>query len=53
MHAQHFKQIYFDNVTVTGYTDPVILTKTEGEVIMKNSTPIRVELTDTLHDKYV
>lgn len=53
MHADHFKQIYFDNVTVTGFTDPTILSKTEGEVIMKNSTPIKFKLTDVLHDQYV
>lgn len=53
MHADHFKQIYFENVTVTGFTDPTILSKTEGEVIMKNSTPIKFQLTDVLHDKYV
>jgi len=53
MHAEHFKQIYFDNVTVTGYSHPTILSKTEGEVIMKNSTEIDFQLTDVLHDKYV
>ncbi len=53
MHADNFKQIYFDNVTVTGFTDPTILSKTEGEVIIKNSTPIKFKLTDVLHDKYV
>jgi len=53
MHANHFKQIYFDNVTVTGFTDPTILSKTEGELVMKNSTPIKFKLTDVLHDRYV
>ncbi len=53
MHADGFKQIYFDNVTVTGFTEPTILSKTEGEVIMKNSTPIQFQLTDVLHDQYV
>ncbi len=53
MHADKFKQIYFENVTVTGFTDPKILSKSEGEVIIKNSTPIKFELTDVLHDKYV
>ena len=53
MHADKFKQIYFENVTVTGFTDPKILSKSEGEVVMKNSTPIKFELTDVLKDKYV
>ena len=53
MHADSFKQIYFDNVTVTGYTDPTILSKTDGEVIIKNSTPIKFKIVDELHDKYV
>lgn len=53
MHADNFKQIYFENVTVTGFTEPTILSKTEGEVIMKNSTPVKFQLTDVLHDKYV
>jgi len=53
MNAAHFKQIYFDNVTVTGYNDPTIFTTTNGEIIMKNSSPIKVQLTDVLHDKYV
>ena len=53
MHADNFKQIYFENVTLTGFTDPTILSKTEGEVIMKNSTDIKFKLTDALQDKYV
>ncbi len=53
MHADSFKQIYFDNVTLTGFTDPTILSKTEGELTIKNSTPIKFKLTDVLHDKYV
>ena len=53
MHADKFKQIYFDNVTLTGFRDPTILSKSEGEVILKNSTPIKFQLTDELHDKYV
>ena len=53
MNAQHFKQIYFENVTVTGFNDPTIFTTTEGEIIMKNSSPIKVQLTDTLKDRYV
>lgn len=53
MHADNFKQIYFDNVTVTGFSDPTILSKTEGEIIMKNSTEIKFKLTDEIIDKYV
>jgi hypothetical protein len=53
MHADKFKQIYFENVTVTGFNDPTILSKSEGEVIMKNSTPVKFQITDVLHDKYV
>lgn len=36
-----------------GSTVPTILSKTEGEVILKNSTPIKFQLTDVLHDRYV
>ena len=53
MHADNFKQIYFENVTVTGFTDPTILSKTNGEIIMKNSTDIKFKIVDILHDKYV
>ena len=53
MNADHFKQIYFDSVEVTGYLEPTIFTKTEGEIIFKNSTPIKVVKTDTLIDRYV
>ena len=53
MNAQNFKQIYFENVTVTGFNDPTIYTATEGEVIMKNSSPVKVQLTDKLIDRYV
>ena len=53
MNADHFKQIYFDTVTVTGYHEPTVFTKTEGEIIFKNSTPIKVVKTDTLIDRYV
>lgn len=53
MNAQHFKQIYFENVTVTGFNDPTIFTTTEGEIIMKNSSPIKVQKTDKLIDRYV
>ena len=53
LHADHFRKIEFDHVTVTGYTDPVILSKTEGEIVSKDSTPIRFVLTDVLHDRYV
>lgn len=53
MHADNFKQIYFENVTVTGFTEPTILSKTKGEIIMKNSTDIKFKLVDVLHDKYV
>ena len=53
MHADNFKQIYFENVTVTGFTEPTILSKTEGEIILKNSTDIKFKLTDHIQDKYV
>ena len=53
MHADNFKQIYFENVTVTGFTEPIILSKTNGEIIMKNSTDIKFKIVDVLHDKYV
>ena len=53
MNAAHFRQIYFENVTVTGFNDPTIYTTTDGEIIMKNSSPIRIEKTDVLHDRYV
>lgn len=53
MHADNFKQIYFENVTVTGFTEPTILSKTNGEIIMKNSTDIKFKIVDVIHDKYV
>lgn len=53
MNADGFKQIYFDNVEVTGYKDPTIFTKTKGEVIFKNCTPLKIVETDTLVDRYV
>ena len=53
VHADHFKRIEFDNVTLTGFADPTILSKTEGELVMKNSTPVKFRLTDVLHDRYV
>lgn len=53
MHADCFKQIYFDNVEVSGYRYPTILTKTEGEIVMKNSSPIAVKIVDELIDRYV
>lgn len=53
LHADSFKQIYLENVKVTGYNDPTILSKTKGEVVFKNSTPIKFKITDHIVDKYV
>lgn len=53
MHADSFKQVYLENVKVTGYSDPTILSKTEGEVVLKNTTPIKFKITDHIVDKYV
>lgn len=53
MNADSFKQIYFDNVEVTGFNNPTIFTKTDGEIILKNSTPINIQKVDELIDKYV
>lgn len=53
MNADSFKQIYFDSVEVTGYNDPTIFTKTDGEIIFKNCTSLKIKKVDNLIDKYV
>ncbi len=53
MNADSFRQILFDSVTVTGYRNPVIYTRTDGEILFKNCPPIPVQKTDRLIDRYV
>lgn len=52
MNTEHFKQIYFENLTLTGFSNPTVFTKTDGEIVLKNSTPIQVKVTDEWIDKF-
>ncbi len=52
MVADSFKQIYFDNVTLTNFNNPTIYTKTDGEITIKDSSNVFIQNVDDL-DKYL